>query len=45
MIDELMNPYYLLAFVVAPALAIGFGWVLLLVHERSLPRNRKGLGE
>jgi hypothetical protein len=39
MFDELTNPYFLLAFVVAPAAAVAFGWVLVL--ERSLRKNRK----
>jgi hypothetical protein len=40
-IEALTDPYFLLAFVVAPAAAVAFGWVLVLVHERSLRKNRK----
>ena len=45
MIEELTNPYFLLAFVVAPALAVAFGWLLVLVHERSLDKDRNARGE
>ncbi|MBA3516762.1 MAG: hypothetical protein H0T75_03780 [Rhizobiales bacterium] len=45
MMQEPTNPYFLLAFVVAPLVAIGFGWVLVLVHERSLDKNRRAPGE
>jgi hypothetical protein len=45
MIEELTNPYYLLAFVVAPALAVGFGWLLVFIHERSLDKERRAPGE
>lgn len=43
--QELTTPYFLLAFVVAPLVAIGFGRVLVLIHERSLDKNRRAPGE
>ena len=45
MMQELTNPYFLLAFVVAPALVVAFGWLLVLIHERSLDKNRRAPGE
>lgn len=43
--QELTTPYFLLAFVVAPLVAIGFGWVLMLNHERSFDKNHPAPGE
>ena len=45
MIEELTNPYFLLAFVVTPAVVVIFGWVLVAIHERSLDKDRRAPGE
>lgn len=45
MMEELSNPYFLLAFVVAPAVVVAFGWVIVMIHERSLHRDRQAPGE
>ena len=35
-----MNEYFLLAFVVMPVLVMLLGWIAVLLHERSLRRER-----
>lgn len=45
MIEELTNPYFLLAFVVAPLAAVGFGLVLTLIHEHDMRKSRRPPGE
>ena len=45
MIEELSNPYYILAFVITPLVAVGYGLVLVLIHERDLRKNRQKPGE
>jgi hypothetical protein len=45
MIEELTNPYYLLAFVITPALVILLGYVSVRLHERSLDKHRQVPGE
>ena len=36
MIEELTNPYFLLAFVAAPVMAVAWGWTLVWLHKRSI---------
>ena len=45
MIEQLTNPYYLLAFVFTPALAILLGYVSVRLHERSLDKRHPEPGE
>lgn len=33
-----MNEFWILAFIVTPAVAVAFGYVAVLLHERSLRR-------
>jgi hypothetical protein len=40
-----MNASWVLAFVVAPALAVAFGFALVFIHDRSLRKNRQAPGE
>ena len=40
-----MNSLWFLAFVVTPAAAVALGWTAVLLHERSLRRNRQTPGE
>jgi hypothetical protein len=37
-----MNGYAILAFVVAPALAVALGWSAVLLHERGAKRDQQG---
>ena len=43
--EELSNPYFLLAFVITPAVVVAFGWLLVLIHERDLRKKRQSPGE
>ncbi len=45
MIQELTNPYYLLAFVITPAIVIAIAFIGARLHERDLDKNRRAPGE
>ena len=45
MIEDLTNPYFLLAFVVTPAIVILVGYLGVLQFERSLDKDRRAPGE
>ncbi len=40
-----MNIYWVLAFVITPAIVLLIGYVGVLLHERSLDKNRPTPGE
>lgn len=41
MLDELSNPYFILAFIVMPTLVVALGWGAVLLHEWADRRSRK----
>jgi hypothetical protein len=45
MMAELTNPYYLLAFVITPAIVIVLGYVFVRLFERDLDKHRQVPGE
>ncbi|WP_264483789.1 hypothetical protein [Methylobacterium sp. W2] len=41
-----MSASYAIAFIVTPLLAVGLGWLAVLLHERSLAKaEHRSLGE
>jgi hypothetical protein len=40
-----MNTSWFVAFVLTPAVVAALGWTAVLLHERSLRRNRQTPGE
>jgi hypothetical protein len=45
MMQELANPYFLLAFVVTPAFVVAIAYVAVRLHERSLDKHGQAPGE